>query len=402
MLKKKAVSKTDRKSWICAVLLLVSTYPMWFWRVDYIVVPFATIVLFLFAISDLTRSKYRMVSIIAFALQLMILAINSNVFSKNISGVVFYLIGAIGFIPIFFSTPDFWRKIFDCFIKLLGVLLAMALVEHLLFAFGGVHLVSVSNSECQANPGRMYDTYLFNVYLQHTIGKFGTFNRFYAFFNEPGELGTFMVALLFIQRFDLKKWYNIVFLVSGLLSFSMAFYIALMAWYVFFGNVKRKVVFIIIAFAVFTYLYNNEIIYELVFSRLELEEDIITHRENAAFNNWVSSVRLEDYLFHPYQNRATLEYATTWKWAFIFYGAVPCVLYLLALVFSRIRKDHSLKDIGIGIALVAIIFVQRPFISSFFYVLMMVSPFLYFSSKTVFDKRQMNNNTNRGQLSKNV
>jgi hypothetical protein len=249
----------------------------------------------------------------------------------------------------------------------------------------------------------MYDMYFFNVYLQHTFGEYGTFNRFYAFFNEPGELGTFMVALLYIQRFDLKKWYNVVFLVSGILSFSMAFYVSLMAWYVFFGNVKRKLVFIIIALAAFTYLYNNEIVYQLVFSRLELEEEMLTYRENAAFNNWVSGVHLNDYLFHPYQNRNLIEYATTWKWAFIFYGAVPCIVYLLSLVFSKIRSDHSLKDIGIGVALVAIVFVQRPFISSFFYVLMMVSPFLYFSSKTAVVKGQMdNNNTNRVQLGKNA
>lgn len=392
--------RNKKSPWICAVLLLVSAYPMWLWRVDFSIVSVATFILFLFAINDLIRSKNKMMSIIAFVLQLMILAISSNVFSKNISGVIFFLIGAMGFIPIFFSTPDFWRKIFNCFVKLLGVLLAIALVEHLLYAFGGINLVSASNSECPANPGRMYDMYLFNVYLKQTIGLYGSFNRFYAFFNEPGELGTFMVALLFIQRFDLKKWYNIVFLVSGLLSFSMAFYVSLIAWYVFFGNVKRKVFFVIIALAAFTYLYNNEIMYQLVFSRLELEEEMLTYRENAAFNTWVSGVHLNEYLFFPYQNRALIEYATTWKWAFIFYGAVPCIVYLLSLVISRIRSDHSLKDIGIGVTLVAIVFVQRPFINSFFYVLMMVSPFLYFSSKTAFDKGQMNENTNGGQLSK--
>lgn len=376
------IEQKDSRPWICAVSLLLIAYPMWLWNVDYqTIVLFAEYILFYYAYRYLSWSKSGMMNIIAFALQLMIIAINSGAFQKNINGVILYFISAIAFIPIFFSPPEFWRKILDCFIKLLGVLLIFALAEHLLFVFSGVHLVRASYSECQANPDRMYEVYLFNVYLLNVDSiSIGGFKRFFAFFNEPGELGTFVAALLFTQRLDLKKWYNIVFLISGLLSFSMAFIIAIAIWYILYGSFKEKNVSLILSLVVFTYFYNNEILYNFVFRRFELGEDMMFYRENMKFNEWVSGVHLEDYLFLPYQNRSLLEYATTWRWAFIFYGVVPCVAYLLALVLSRIKSVHSMKDITIGIVLVLIIFVQRPFLQSYIYVLLMVSVFLYFGS----------------------
>ena len=49
-------------------------------------------------------------------------------------------------------------------------------------------------------------------------------------------------------------------------------------------------------------------------------------------------------------------------------------------MLSKVKFVHGKNDIAIGIVLVFIFFVQRPFIQSYIYVLLMISVFLYFGS----------------------
>ena len=264
----------------------------------------------------------------------------------------------------------------NCFIKLLAVFFLLALIEHVLVNFFGIQLTSPSQYECPINPDRLYNAYFFNVYIQE---NFGFFNRFYAFYDEPGIVGNITMVLLYIQKFELKKWYNIVFLISGLLSFSIAFYIALIVYYVVFGKLKTKIAFIIIASILVYYFYNNEFVFDLLFGRLTFENGGLAgyNRENIDFQNWIYTISWKDYLFWGYQPREAVVYSASWQWAFALWGIIPSILYLISIVACRIGSASGKNSILSGLILIVIIWIQRPFVYMYLYVLLLMLPFMY-------------------------
>ncbi len=369
--------KSNTTSWICAFLLFVISFPKWVWNTSPVicltVVPY---VLLLFALKDMMRNKAGLREIMALFFQILIIWVYYISTTSNFNARIAVLLRTFAFAPLFFCSPNFWKKSVDCFIKLLAVFLIFALIEHVLISFFGIQLTSPSQYECPINPDRLYNAYFFNVYLQNS---FGFFNRFYAFYDEPGVIGNILMVLLYIQKFDLKRWYNIVFLISGLLSFSLAFYFALIAYYILFGKFRAKIAFVIVASALTYYLYENEYIYNLLFGRLTFEDGGLAgyNRENIGFKNWIYSISWKDYLFWGYQPREAVVYAASWQWAFALWGIVPSILYLISVVNCRIRSVSDKNSVLSGLMLVVIIWIQRPFVYMYLYVLLLMLPFMY-------------------------
>ncbi|WP_161821228.1 hypothetical protein [Sporotomaculum syntrophicum] len=75
-------------------------------------------------------------------------------------------------------------------------------------------------------------------------------------FNEPGVVGTFAALLLIADQFNLRKIGNLILLVAGVLSFSLAFFI-LCAGYVVFCAIteKRKDLLAMIMVGLFLLVY---------------------------------------------------------------------------------------------------------------------------------------------------
>ena len=373
--------------WICAILLLLISQPFWTWdKVEFvsIVVP---LLLLMFAFGDIQKSKFGFWAVIAWIFQLFILSFFNK--STNINGILFLLIKWIGFASIFLCSASFIRNCMECFNRIIAILLLFAIIEHLLICFLGISLVTPS-VRSQFDSGRTFNVYLLNTYLQYDNDNFFIFRRFAAFYEEPGVVGNIMMVLLYAQRFDLRKWYNIVFLISGILSFSLAFYIALIAYYIVFGSTKAKIAFSIVALLSVYYLYNNEYLYDVLFGRLVIENGELAgyNRENLDFQNWFSGIRLQEYLFSGYQPREAVPFAASWQWAFALIGVVPSILYLIVLLMSRRKGVKRLNDLLKGLAIITIIWIQRPFVFLYFYVLMMVLPFIFYQTDFTLTKTE--------------
>ena len=247
--------------------------------------------------------------------------------------------------------------------------------------FMDMKLVIPFSSECPINPDRDYTVYLFNSYLNNS---FELLRRFYAFYDEPGVLGNIMMVLLYIQRFNFHKWYNIIFFISGILSFSLAFYIAVAVYFILFGGVKSKFVFAAMVIIGVYYFYENDFVYDMLFGRLEFENGQMAgyNRENADFEYWIATKKWTEYFFWGYKPRSAVEYAASWKWAFALWGIVPSILYLFTIVYPKTRNLINKKDILLGLVLVAIIWIQRPFVYQYLYVFLILIPFIYSSKNT--------------------
>jgi len=136
--------------------------------------------------------------------------------------------------------------------------------------------------------------YIFYQYAPYYYGI-----RFNGPFVEPGHLGMIAAFLLFCNKFDFSKKYNLINLIALIFSFSLAGYVLSLA-----GNIMirfhmgilkpRKLFFYYISFfVVLTFAYqltqDNPIFKELIFDRLELDE------ERGISGNNRTSIEMENY-----------------------------------------------------------------------------------------------------------
>jgi hypothetical protein len=373
-------SHYKKKYWICAFLLFVLSFPKWVWGYGYNIMIVASLVLLVFAFKDIrTNGKITIMSFIGLLFQIAFLITYLTNSRSNIAGYISVIISGVGFATIFFCSNDFLKKCTDCFIVLLALLLIPAIIEHIAVSYLGFETGSVFTQECPINTGRKYYIFKFNVYI---VELFSLYKRFFAFYDEPGVLGNITMVMLYIQRFNLKKWYNVVFLISGILSFSLAFYIAVAVYFILFGNFKSKLFFLIAVIVGVYYFYNNEMIFDLVFGRMEINDGHLSgyNRDNSDFKFWINRTPVSSYLLWGYQPRDAVPYAASWRWAFAQYGVLPSLLYLFFLIFPRAKRLHNRKDIFIGLALITVIWIQRPFIHLFLYAYLLIIPFAYYNS----------------------
>lgn len=375
------INKTTAMPWVCAALLFIISYPKWLWTMNERVVIYASLFLLVVVLNDIIRNKRVLYSgLIILLFQIYIVWTTGVLHDTNMVGRLMMLLKGISFASIFLCSTSLWKNTVNCFIKILAVLLIPALVEHIFAIFLGQTFVNPNYFECPANPGRMYTSFIFNVYLNTT---FGYFDRMYAFYDEPGVLGNIMMVLLFIQRFDLKKWYNVVFLVAGILSFSLTFYVAMAFYYILFGKMRAKIGFAIGAVVATYFFAGNEYIFDFIFRRVTFEQGTMLgyNREHDNFNYWYSTVQWYQYLFWGYKPRDIIPYAASWKWAFALYGIIPSLLYMLFIIRRWAKSIPHKKDIMIAVLLMAIIWIQRPFVYQYLYVFLLCIPFIYYSEE---------------------
>jgi len=101
--------------------------------------------------------------------------------------------------------------------------------------------------------------------------------RFSSIFDEPGYLGTLMFFILLIDNFSINKT-NLIFFISGVLSFSLAFYL-LTCLYVLFKLIiekKVKTIFLIIAIAIVLNVMFYETIQSLILGRIMFDSETRT------------------------------------------------------------------------------------------------------------------------------
>lgn len=376
--------KYNTRAWISAMLLIIISYPMWLWEMPPNIIAWASIALLVVVFDDILENrKYYKLGLLAFIIQIVFVGRYYILPDTNLNGYIMVFLRGLGYASIFLCSTEFWKKIVDHFIKLLAILLVPALIEHIFISFTHVSTVAPHYiEECPINPDREYNSYLFNAYLTNTFDVASQF-RLMAFFDEPGVLGNIVMVLLYLQKFDLKKWYNIVFLIAGVLSFSLAFYIAVAAYYIIFGNVKVKVSFIVVIILLVWFFYENEYVYDLVFRRFVFEDGGMTgyNREmHSDIGSWIKRVSIIDYLFWGYQPRSAIPYAASWRWAFVLYGIIPSIIYLGAIIIPRLKMIYKKRDVLLGLILVVIIWIQRPFLQLYLYSFLLAIPFIYFST----------------------
>lgn len=217
--------------------------------------------------------------------------------------------------------------------------------------------------------GYYYNVYLFVAQLKHQLNM-DWFNRFSSIFNEPGYLGTVLGLLLIMKRMDFSDIKNKIYLVTGLFTFSGAFYVLLIyGFIVFFFKTKKVIIFSILSYALIFYiLHNNETIYYYMYGRF-FDGDF-NNREGECFkyifNNFLQSDNL---MVGIWPNREIIQGCdvSSSNLIILYYGIVlgPIIIILnfgfIFLKYLKLENNRKYYDfILIFLLPLGLSFYQRP------------------------------------------
>ena len=175
--------------------------------------------------------------------------------------------------------------LFDRFVSLLALTFGLSALEYLFGVFLGIsHINTTPIYRFETDAHYFYQGIItiFPYYYQTGLA------RFQAFTEEPGLVGTlcaFMLACLDLKQ---NKWQILIFVVCGILSMSLAFYLMFALWLVYSAvnlkNIRGKILLIAFIFLIFC-LAQNEVT-ELVAGRITGKSIAeIDNRGTATFKN---------------------------------------------------------------------------------------------------------------------
>lgn len=280
------ISINNKQSLFCAFLLLYLMRPYFTWSgflsTTYAIY-FATVlfgVLFLYN-NDRTKGK------LLFPLFLIVTL--GYAFNNG-----YNLIFTLTFIPITFipfAESKFYKDVYNNFLYILFIIIGISLIIWLLANTGLLH------SYGNIKPLNQLKSYDYSVYPLLVMP--GDNLRFCAIFDEPGVVGTIMGLILCIQKFDFRDRKNIVFLLAGIVSFSMFFYVIIFLYYIYYfafvkKNIRKLIYFVLGALILFVLVNKVPLLYNIIGQRFEWNYDTGTfagnNRENSDIAEYFTSI----------------------------------------------------------------------------------------------------------------
>lgn len=167
-----------------------------------------------------------------------------------------------------FAKDSFSKQVYNSFLTIYSAVIAISLLSYVGVMIGAISAIgTISNGV--GDHLREYTVYPFLV-----MDRGYDLIRFYGLFNEPGVVGTLSALLLCIQKFRLNDIRVVIILISGVLSFSLFFYILLLSYSVIYLlMVKRDYLLCLIFISAFGIFYlktrDNPVLYETIWERIE-------------------------------------------------------------------------------------------------------------------------------------
>lgn len=300
---------------------------------------------------------------------------------------------------------DLKVRIFDTFIRVMALSLFFSVVEYL-FCVVTSHYYTVFSSIPTDTGAKTFDQTLFNfIPLEHVVnlGPFSFF-QFQSLSDEPGNVGTVSAFLLYASSNCKRyKYPYIVFWISGLLSFSAAFYILAAIHLVF--SLKRKNIKLLIIGGVLAsvlYYYFQEAFDLFVFRRFSKDNlESLDNRSTAEFDAHLKAAFMDGTLWLGKGFEAKIDTGghggvagiKAYLWI---YGILGTAAVLIGYISSYLRilnsQPKSVKKYAIVFLVVFLLsFYQREYITYFDYVVIFFTMPILLTYKEIVD-RQTNSN----------
>lgn len=367
--------------WLTALCIFLISTPVFTWTRSYIYWIAMFLYIFLsYSLIKIGTPRENLPKILLFIIYCYLILkyalINDNSF-------LFYIFIISTFIPFLFIKETRWYNIFRNYMMIFVITIIPSLLQYILVYFLGIDFPSIKIDSSPWNPheGSTYIQYAFFV-RELRSGDF--LPRFYGLYDEPGVPGTIAMVFLYCNKYNLKKWYNIVLFFTGLLSFSLFFYVSTLLYTLFFGNIKMKLFTILICMSIMIFAYENEVISRYVFDRFTVTDGEWTgyNRENYEFNFYYNQLDIYEILFGVNLSRH-IPFATSYKYPLAICGIISTCFFAasyLAFALTRLKFVHW-KDLLLCLMIPLLVFAQRPFINNPFYIFLVFVPIYIFSIK---------------------
>lgn len=195
----------------------------------------------------------------------------------------------------FLLSNEYKSMVFRALIKTIAFITLISLFGWILFILGvNLPFIDVQFDDSNYYNHRFYYFFLYNV----PTDAANVIPRFASFFLEPGHLASTFTLLVFLCKFDIKRWEVIVFIISILFSLSLAGYVLLFfgfLLYTFCCSQRRflqyifVILFILLGAFVVSKFYNkgDNIINDKIFSRLEFNNGrMVGYNRETVFLKW--------------------------------------------------------------------------------------------------------------------
>lgn len=266
-------------------------------------------------------------------------------------------------------VPFLKRDVFEITIAYFHVILAFLLAGALLFWLAkmlGITLPSHSIASLNVEYSEGYTAYPPFLVQKNS---FFDFYRFFGPFDEPGVVGTVSLLMLYIDNYNFKKWYNIVFLLSGFCSASFVFVIGsliYLCYFVFTRDTKKGVALVVMLALFYLFTKDFPMFNTLFYDRMEWDASsgkfVGDNRFSDTQKDYIESIRgTYDYWFGDHGKSAgDFLGARSYLDAIISYGALFCFAYVLLFLLYAINNKLKLKSILLYLFIMLLILYQRP------------------------------------------
>lgn len=205
--------------------------------------------------------------------------------------------------------------------------------------------------------------------------------RLCGLFNEPGYFGTILALTLIASSFNMKKISNIVMLIAGILTASMAFF-TLVGLYVFFANIykPRRLITILLVFFVSSFILIKmgivpQALVDHILGRFVFEDGkfVGDNRSSTAIDDAFTNMFNSSKVWFGYGDHLPVdqESTLTYKFYVLQYGIIGALLTWGVLLFASLKTSKCSLSVLTFIALFFISIYQRPgiFVLCYFVVL---------------------------------
>lgn len=346
------------------LLLIFSANPPWFlWSISYYIVTGSALILFLLQIKRYKKITLDSLSfLILYFIAFIFFIILKGYGEIRGSSIVFF----ITLFSCYFLKTDEKIKTVNLFSKtyalILGVSLVFWLIHNFLYSLPFGHALNYSK---YLGKGEDRDFYNYIFFIQPRMD----YIRFYSVFDEPGVVGTLSAFVLFAQRYNFKKWYNLVILIASIFTFSLAFYLLSFIGLLSVSIIEKRFKFLIysilstiLSLALLSTLDSFRLV---VLNRLNNIGGSVSERTGIFTNQLYDEVIQTIKIFYGVplnylkENSYLIE-GQSYKFFIIEYGLIGALL-IFSIYFHTLLKNKSF--LGFILLLVFIIsFIQRPFL----------------------------------------
>lgn len=368
-------------SLLLASLLIFSNPPWFIWGINYYLIFFVIILITTLIILNKKSVDKNFYS----ALPIILLSIIYFIFIKSLgefrfSTVLFFVI----YCAIFFIDEEHKKNGFRLFVDILSILIFISLSLWLIhnFIFKIPYSLPLSYDQTLGKgEGMVFWNYIF--FIQPELDYF----RFYSVFDEPGVLGLLCTVVLFANKYNFRAKKNIVILMGGIFTFSLAFYILTFFGYIFQVLIQRKfkslLSVLILSIGLTPFLFSIDAFKLSIIDRGGNFSQSLFERNGILldqfYENFIHTSKIYygeslDFL----SKNPQLKEGQSYKFFFLEYGIIGFVFLILLYLLLIDTKRLNLYVIFLLIIFI-VSFIQRPFMFTPWQIALfsMVLPFMY-------------------------